>query len=73
MGLSPYRGDYPLPTNNTYSTIQANLSAIGICFGFETCVGGLARVRVEDPTAENDTVKCIGNTCFTYTLQPRVE
>jgi hypothetical protein len=73
MGLSPYSVDFVYPTNNTYSTIQANISAIGICFGSDTCVGGLARTRVEDPTAENDTVKCIGNTCFTYTLQPRVE
>jgi hypothetical protein len=51
MGLTPYGVNYALPSNNTYSTIQANLSAIGICFGFETCVGSLVRVRVEDPTA----------------------
>jgi hypothetical protein len=73
MGLTPYSVDYLLPTNNTYFTMQANISNIGICFGSDTCVGSLVRVRVADPTAENDTVKCIGNVCFSFTEQPRVE
>jgi len=51
-------------SDTTFSTLKPDLSSLGTCIGYTNCFDNIVKVDVEDPFAKNDTVTCLGKTCF---------
>lgn len=55
--------------SNTFSTISRSLSDLDkFCYGSQECYTNLEQVAVEDASAQNDTVKCLRDVCYSADL-----
>lgn len=63
-GLYPYKLIDVLKETSFY-TLKPDLSELGTCIGYTNCFDNIVKVDVIDPFAKNDSVTCLGSTCFT--------